>query len=85
MPKYLKRTNQDNLLLYKMQASQVAQWKRICLTMQDMQVWSPGQEDPLEKEMATHSSILAWKIPLTEESSGLQFTESQKSQIKLSY
>ena len=31
--------------------------------MQEMQVWSLGQEDPLEKEMATHSSILAWRIP----------------------
>ena len=32
----------------------------------------PGQEDPLEKEMATHSSIIAWKIPWTEEPGGLQ-------------
>ena len=32
----------------------------------------PGQEDPLEKEMATHSSILAWEIPWTEEPGGLQ-------------
>ena len=36
-----------------------------------MQVWSLGQEDTLEKKMATHSSILAWKIPWTEESGGL--------------
>ena len=35
-------------------------------------VQSPGLEDPLEKEMATHSSILAWEIPKTEEPSGLQ-------------
>ena len=35
--------------------------------------WSLGREDRLEKEMATHSSILAWKIPLTEEPGGLQF------------
>ena len=35
-------------------------------------VWSLGQEDPLEKEMATHSSILAWEIPCTEEPGGLQ-------------
>ena len=34
--------------------------------------WIPGLEDPLEKEMATHSSILAWKIPWTEEPGGLQ-------------
>ena len=37
-----------------------------------MQVLSPGQEDPLEKEIATYSSILAWEIPWTEESGGLQ-------------
>ena len=40
--------------------------------MQETQVPSLGQEDPLEKEMATHSSILAWEIPWTEESGGLQ-------------
>ena len=40
---------------------------------QEMQVWSLGQEDPLEKEMATHSSILAWEIPWTEEPGWLQF------------
>ena len=37
------------------------------LTLQETQLRSLGQEDPLEKEMATHSSILAWKIPWTEE------------------
>ena len=37
-----------------------------------MQVWSLGQEDPLEKEMATQPSILAWEIPWMEEPSGLQ-------------
>ena len=40
-------------------------------------VQSLGQEDPLEKEMATHSSILAWRIPWTEEPGGLQFMVSQ--------
>ena len=40
--------------------------------MQKTQVRSLGLEDPLEKEMATHSSILAWKIPWTEEPGGLQ-------------
>ena len=39
---------------------------------QEMQVRPMGWEDPLEKEMATHSSILAWKIPRTEEPGGLQ-------------
>ena len=42
-----------------------------------------GQEDPLEKEMATHSSILAWEIPRTEEPGGLQFMGSQKSWTRL--
>ena len=41
-------------------------------------VRSLGQEDPLEKKMATHFSILAWKIPRTEESGGLQSTGSQR-------
>ena len=40
--------------------------------MQETWVQSLGPEDPLEKEMATHTSILAWKIPWTEEPSGLQ-------------
>ena len=39
---------------------------------QEMWIQSLGPEDPLEKEMATHSSILAWKIPWTEEPGGLQ-------------
>ena len=48
------------------QASMVYQWQSICLPKQETQerrVWSPCQEGPLEKEMATHSSILAWEIP----------------------
>ena len=45
--------------------------------MQETWVRSLGQEDPLEKEMATHSSILAWKIPWTEEPGGLRSTGSQ--------
>ena len=46
--------------------------------MQETQVQSLGWEDPLEKEMATHSSILAWKIPWTEEPSRLQSMGSQR-------
>ena len=46
--------------------------------MQEVQFQSLGQEDPLEKEMATHSSILAWRIPWTEEPGGLQSTGSQR-------
>ena len=45
---------------------------------QEVQVWSLGQEDPLEKEMASHSTILAWKIPWSEEPGGLQSTGSQR-------
>ena len=47
--------------------------------VQDTQVWSLGQEDPLEKGMATHSSILAWKILWTEESGRLQSMGSKES------
>ena len=43
-----------------------------------MQIRSLGQEDPLEKGMATQSSILAWRIPWTEEPGGLQSTGSQR-------
>ena len=46
--------------------------------MQETQVQSLGQEESLEKEMATHSSILAWRIPRTEEPGGLQFRGSQR-------
>ena len=44
---------------------------------QETQVQSLGQEESLEKEMATHSSIFDWEIPWTEESGGLQFMGSQ--------
>ena len=47
--------------------------------LQETQVQSLGREDPLEKEMATHSSILSWEIPWTEETGGLQSMGSQKS------
>ena len=43
----------------------------------EMRVWSLGQEDPLEEGMATHSSILAWRIPWTREPGGVQSTGSQ--------
>ena len=46
--------------------------------MQETWVWSLGREDPLEKEMAIHSSILAWEIPWTEEPGGLQSMGSQR-------
>ena len=48
-----------------------------------MRVQSLGQEDPLEKDIATHSSILAWRIPWTEEPFGLQVHGVTKSQTQL--
>ena len=52
--------------------------------MQETWVRSLGRENPLEKEMATHSSILAWRIPWTEELGGLQSMGVTKSQKRLS-
>ena len=47
--------------------------------VQETQIRSLGREDPLEKEMATHCSILAWKVPWTEEPGGLQSMGSQRA------
>ena len=58
-------------------ASPVAQIVKDLPAIQETWVRSLGQEDPLEKGMATHSSILAWKIPWTEEPGGLEFMGSQ--------
>ena len=59
-------------------ASLVAQTVKNVPAMQETGVRSLGWEDPLEKEMATHSSILAWKIPWTEEPGRLQSMGSQR-------
>ena len=64
----------DTLLL----ASLVAQMIKHLPLMRDAQVQSLGWEDPLEKGMAIHSSILAWRIQWTEEPGRLQFKESQR-------
>ena len=56
----------------------MAQWQRFHLPMQETRVRSLGREDPLEKERAIHSSILAWEITRTEEPGRLQSTGSQK-------
>ena len=56
----------------------MAQVVRNLPVMWETQVQSLGQEDPLEKTMATHSSILAWRIPWTEEPGGLQSMGSQR-------
>ena len=58
--------------------SLVAQTVKRLPTMQDTWVWSLGWEAPLEKEMATHSSTLAWRIPWTEEPCRLQSVGSQR-------
>ena len=59
-------------------ASLVAQTVKNLPTMQENWVQSPGGEDPLEKGMATHSYILAWSIPWTEETGRLQSMGSQR-------
>ena len=46
--------------------------------IQEMQIWILGWKDPLEEEMATHSSVLAWRVPWTEETGGIQFIELQR-------
>ena len=56
----------------------MAQTVKSLPAMWETQVQALGWEDPLEKEMATHSSILAWKIPWTEEPGELQFMGSQR-------
>ena len=62
----------------RMMASLVAQSVKNLPAVQEIRVRSVGREDPLEKEMATHSSILSWRIPWTEEPGGLQSMGSQR-------
>ena len=64
-------------------ASLVTQWERICLPLQETQVPCLGQEDPLEKEIATHSSILAWKIPWTERPGGLYIVHRVAKEVNM--
>ena len=59
--------------------SLVAQMVKNLPAMQETWVWSLGQKGPLEKGTATHSSILAWRIPWTEEPDGLQSMGSQRA------
>ena len=70
--------NLKDCLSLKLWASLVVQKLKHLPAMWETQVWSLGQEDPLEKEMATPSSILAWRIPWTEEPGRLQSTGSQR-------
>ena len=59
-------------IFFEYYTSLVFQMVKNLLTMQEAQVQSLGRDDPLEKEMATHSIILGWSIPRTEEPGGLQ-------------
>ena len=65
-------------ITYHKWASLVAQSVKNLPAVQETQVQSLGWEDPLKKKMATHSSILAWKISWTEEPGGLQSMGSQR-------
>ena len=56
----------------------MAQWVKNLPAVREMRVRSLGQEDPLEEELVTHSNILAWRIPQTEEPGGLQLNGSQR-------
>ena len=68
------------LLLQQNDKYMYAQLVKNWPAMWETWVQSLGWEDPLEKEMITHSSILAWEIPWTEKPGGLQFMGSQESQ-----
>ena len=65
-------------IIYPYMGFLVAQMVKSLPAMQETRVWSLGQKDPLEIGMATHSSILAWKIPWMEEPGGLQSKGSQR-------
>ena len=76
MPVILQALNKQQLGL--LWASLVAQTVKNLPAMQESWVWSLGQEDPLEKRMATHSSTLVWRIPWTEEPGRIQSMGSQR-------
>ena len=69
---YVAKTELVKVFLRLLQAPLVAQAVKNLPAMQETWVQPLGQEDPLEKGMATHSSIFAWRIPWTEDASGLQ-------------
>ena len=74
----------DKILKIGERHSLVAQIVKRLPSMQETQVRSVGQEDPLEKKMATHSSILAWKIPWTEEPGDRLQSMGSQSRTRLS-
>ena len=67
-----------NCFLVKVKSFPMVQTVKCPPAIREIQVRSLGQEDPLEKEIATHFSILAWKVPRMEEPGGLQSMESQR-------
>ena len=75
---YLTFLTSGNHRIKVLGASVVAQMVKNLPSMQEIWVQSLGQEDPLEKEMVPHSSILAWRIPWTEEPGGLQPRGAQR-------
>ena len=76
---YLAMKKKEVLLFATTWNSLVAQMVKCLSTMRETWVRSLGWKDPLEKEMATHSSTLAWKIPWTEEPGRLQSMASQRA------
>ena len=66
-------------------ASRVIQWLKYLTAMQELQIWFLGLEDPLEQGIVTHSSILAWRIPWTEQPGGLQSMGLQRVGQNWSY
>ena len=77
-PLFIKQILFDSTYMRYLNASLVAQSIKNLPAMQETQVQFLGWKDPLEKEMAIHSSILAWKIPWTEEPGRLQSMGSQE-------
>ena len=75
---YILTKLENREVIFVTKTSLVAQTVKRLPKMREIQIQSLGQKDPLEKEMATHSSTLAWKIPRTEEPGGLQTMGSQR-------
>ena len=78
MTRFIHLTGTDSVLFLFMTLPLVAQMVKCLPIMQKTRIQSLGWEDLLEKEMATHSSILAWKIPWMEEAGRLQSMGSQR-------
>ena len=74
-------TSLEYILMSRIRASLVAQRVKCLPAMQETWIQSLGQEDPLEKEIATHSSTLAWKIPWMDKCGRLQSMGSQRVEL----